>query len=131
VFLGITDTYFEAVMHRLEALHPSSFERLEPTSARAAGVVWTFVQHPSPLSINHYRRWVGTDDSVKRDAARRAVGLAFGFEPEPVEETGRVLPRAATAAPPTRRVPAKEGSATAQAVRAMLNCDPDIARRGR
>jgi hypothetical protein len=119
ILLGITDAYVSAVIERLRAVHPASFRIENRTTVHAAGVVWTFVQHPSRLSKNHYRRWVGDDPSSKRDAAHEAVRIALG-DADPNEPRSLGLNRSqevprmcSTRTPPSARREQRQGASSA------------------
>jgi hypothetical protein len=140
VLLGITDSYVEAALDRLKTLHAESFRRLDATTAQAGGVLWTFAQHPSPLSMNHYRRWIGQEPAPKRDAASRALRMALSAAPIPTAppaHPARLLPDAAAAqsatTEPSRvksiRPSAADRSATASVIWNLLCDDPGLVRR--
>jgi hypothetical protein len=140
VLLGITDAYVEAVLDRLKTLHAGSFRRIDGTTAEAGGVLWTFAQHPSPLSMNHYRRWIGQAPSVKRDAASSAVQVALAttlIPASPSAHLGRPPSAEAVRSAPTGPIrvnsvrPSSAGrSATASAIWKLLGDDPGLVRRG-
>jgi hypothetical protein len=73
VLLGITQSYVDGIMDRIRDLHPSTFIRLDMGTAVAAGITWTFAQHPSPISENHYQKWISDAPHKKRDLARNHV----------------------------------------------------------
>lgn len=78
VFCGLSKDYVDGVMLHIRALH-GDFSRHDENCAKAAGVQWIFVQHPSLISQNHYRNWIENSEHPKRKAALRSVVSAFNL----------------------------------------------------
>jgi hypothetical protein len=99
ILLGLTNAYVAAVISRIRALHPQTFRQENATTVHAAGVVWTFVQHPSKQAVTSFRDWIGDEPLDKRDNAVAAVHAALGT----AQTTAEPRTTAMTAPPSPRR----------------------------
>lgn len=144
VLLGTTDAYVRAVSERLRDLHPATFRAVNDTTLTAAGVIWTFMQHPSTVSENHYRRWIGDEPYGKRAAAQDAVRAALKnprsasstVAPPPNVDTNPVpAPSQNRPASPESRSDSRVGGGPRRSdlrdtMRSVIADEPDIVRRG-
>lgn len=132
VLLGLSDDYVAAVVARIRDLHPSTFRAVNTTTVHAAGVIWSFVQHPSRLSENHYRSWIGDGPHRKRADAAAGVRLALGAGPPNARAENTTTPEepAPRSSQPARaRVAAQPGGLRAT-IREHLEEHPDLVRHG-
>ncbi|MFD1521525.1 hypothetical protein [Pseudonocardia yunnanensis] len=131
VLLGLTDSYVTAVTARLRDIHPTTFRAVNATTVHAAGVVWTFLQHPSRLSENHFRTWISDEPHRKRADATAGVRLALGVCPPSASADTARTPGSAPPRPrPTAARVTVGPIGLHAAIREHLNDHPNLVRHG-